>query len=360
MPERHSRYPHTRRTDARRRMVPVEVTYLPGLDRFVRDELRALPGADRPEPVPGRNDSFRFDYTGPVTALHGLRTAVAAFRVLTFEVARPKSLLHGDHLRRIAAEAGRVRGHHGPPRSFRIDAPGRDSPALRRLIGALAEETGLPYRTDGGDLLLRLRRTPGAEGWDVLVRTTVRPLSARAWRMADYRGAANATVAAAMARAVSIRPRDRVANLMCGSGTLLIERLLAGPCRAAVGVDRSPKAVAAARANLDAADLADRAEVIESDIADPAWIRGRRFDAILADPPWGTLSGDHRSNEELHDRLLRVAHDIAAPGARLAVLTHEIKLMERILVRHKALWRTESVQRVFQKGHHPRIYLLRR
>ena len=49
----------------------------------------------------------------------------------------------------------------------------------------------------------------------------------------------------------------------------------------------------------------------------------------------------------------------AAPGARLAVLTHEVRLMERCLDQARGLWTPEGVTRVYQKGHHPRIYLLR-
>ena len=81
------------------------------------------------------------------------------------------------------------------------------------------------------------------------------------------------------------------------------------------------------------------------------------YDLLLADPPWGTLVGDHATNETLYARLLARARQAAAPGARFAVLTHEIKLMRRCLP--GSGWRAESVTRVFQKGHHPRIYLLR-
>jgi 23S rRNA G2445 N2-methylase RlmL len=192
------------------------------------------------------------------------------------------------------------------------------------------------------------------------VRTSTRPLSARAWRVANLRGAANATVAAAMARMVGVRADDRVANLMCGSGTLLIERLLAGAGRTAVGVDRSSEAIAAAQANVEAAGLTESVELFRCDIGDSTWVRGRRFDAILADPPWGTLCGDHRTNEAAHDLLLRVAHDVGAGGARLAVLTHEVKAMARVLARHANRWRARSVHKIFHKGHHPRIYVLER
>lgn len=71
-----------------------------------------------------------------------------------------------------------------------------------------------------------VRRTLGRDGWDVLVRLSTFPLSARSWRAEGYHAAVNATVAAAMVRLSQPRSGDRVVNLMCGSGTILVERLL--------------------------------------------------------------------------------------------------------------------------------------
>lgn len=344
---------HTRRS-ARPRMV--EATFLPGLGRFLADELRELLPGVRPRPVPGRDDALRFPYTGPLSRLRSLRTAVAVFTVHGFGVARPASLLHPDHLRRIAAAVRDAADRDAPARSFRIEAAGRDSIAFRHLAVELARVTGLAFAPQG-DLVLRCRRSPAAAtGWDVLVRASTRPLSARPWRVADYPGAVNATIAAAMARTVPVRSGDRVLNLMCGSGTLLIERLLAGPARAAVGVDADEAALEACRANLDAAGV--RADLVSGDVAAPGLLPRRRFEVILADPPWGTRHGDHGTNEAVYEAMLRTARRLAAPGARFAVLTHEVRLMERLLPRHGDLWHPSSVHRVFQKGHHPRIYLL--
>ena len=84
------------------------------------------------------------------------------------------------------------------------------------------------------------------------------------------------------------------------------------------------------------------------------------FDLLLADPPWGTLHGSHETNATLHAGLLTAAYEAAAPGARLVVLTHEIKIMERAVRDADALWHVRDQVRVFAKGHHPRIYVLDR
>ncbi|CAN5312720.1 class I SAM-dependent RNA methyltransferase [soil metagenome] len=351
----------------------LEVTFLPGLGEIVADEItERLAPARPPRPVPGREDALLVDHVGRLERALSLRTAVAVFLVLTFDVPRPKSLTSGEHLPRIAAAmATSVR--LGAARTFRFEAAGHDSSVFQRLAAELAHATGLVHDDAEGEVVVRFRRTPrnapqpGATraptdeaGWDVLVRLGGRPLSARPWRVADFPGAVNATIAAAIVRLVGTQADDRVANLMCGSGTLLIERLLAGPTATAVGVDIDPDAVRATEENVAAAGLADRATVTRADVtaAGGSWRDAGPFDLVLADPPWGALHGSHVTNPALHSDLLRVAHEVAAPGAHLVVLTHEIKVMERCIREADAYWRVRAELRVFAKGHHPRIYVL--
>jgi predicted RNA methylase len=319
-----------------------------------------------PSPVPGREDALDVATWGPPADVLGLRTPVAAFLVLRFDVPRPKSLTSGDHLSRIV-DAMYTSLRTGSSSTFRFEAAGSDSAVFARLADLLAEATGLRYDEAQGELVLRVRRgvhahPSGDPGWDVLVRLGSRPLSARRWRVADYPGAVNATIAAAMVRLAEVSPTDRVLNLMCGSGTLLIERLMAGPAAEAVGVDLSPDALTASTENLGAAAHAGDARLLTADCTGPALVEavGTGWDLLLADPPWGTLHGAHATNAEVHAGMLHAAYDAAAPGARFVVLTHEVKVMERCLRDADALWRIRSTTRVFAKGHHPRIYVLDR
>ena len=147
---------------------------------------------------------------------------------------------------------------------------------------------------------------------------------------------------------------------MCGSGTLLVERLLAGPAADAVGVDLAPDARRGLVGEPRGRQLRPR-RLLHADCAGrPGRGRGHGYDLLLADPPWGTLHGTHATNAEVHAGMLRAAYDAAAPGARFVVLTHEIKVMERCLRDADALWRVRDEIRVFAKGHHPRIYVLDR
>ena len=337
---------------------------------MLRDEVEQVLRPARPAtPVPGRDDALAVVVAGPVADVRRLRTAVAAWVWLHFDVPRPRSLTSGEHLARIVAAVYtslRVAGSS----SFRFEAAGSDSSVFQRLADELRTATGLQHDPQDGELVVKVRRgtrasdeKAGDPGWDVLVRIGPRPLSARAWRVADFPGAANATIAAAMTRLAAPREDERVLNLMCGSGTLLIERLLAVPAAQAVGVDLDRDTLAAAADNLEAAGLTRRATLLPGDALDPAaWLAaagGTGFDLVLADPPWGSLHGSHEDAERVHAGLLRAAHEVTAPGARLVVLTHEVKVMERC-VRSADGWTAAEPVRVFAKGHHPRIWVLAR
>lgn len=323
---------------------------LEGLEPFARRELERL-GA---HVEAASATELRLRFGGPPAALAGLRRAVAAYRLERFDVPRPKALLGDRHLRRLLALLGEVRDG-APFEGFRLSAAGADSPAFRRLATALAEGTGLRHDPEEGELLVRVRPAPDGEGWEVLPRLTPRPLSARAWRVCNRGGGLNAAVAAAGTDLLGVHGDDRYLNLMCGSGTLLVERARAGDARALTGADRDPEALACARRNLDAAGLTG-VELREADATRLPW-PDASFDALAADPPWGDDVGSHEENARLYPAFLREARRLAAPGARLLVVTHEIRLLDRVLAEGVG-WRETARVRVFHGGHRPAMVRL--
>src|SRR6266511_2471254 len=179
----------------------VECEVLAGLEPFCAAEVRRVLGRNASLLAGGQAGAVRFRLVGPLAAALELRTAVAAYLLVRVSGRRPSALL-GDTSLFDQVEAVRRLHPPGAFRSFRLSAPGRDSAALR----------------------IRRARQP-ADGWEALVRLSPRPLSARAWRAFNLPGALNATIAAAMVELSRPRASDRVLNLMCGSGTILVERL---------------------------------------------------------------------------------------------------------------------------------------
>jgi SAM-dependent methyltransferase len=333
-----------------------------GLAAFARAELVRLPsGLVRLEPAAADPlaAAVRFDYGGDPRALLRLRTVLSVARVGRFAVPRPRALLGDQHLRRLLGLIAAVRGLHPPDAfaSLHLSAAGADSAVMTRLKAVLAEATGLRLVEREGDLRLRLRRPPGGgEGWEALVRLSPRPLAARPWRVCNRPGALNAAVAAVMVALTRPRPDDCFLNLLCGSGTLLIERLISGPAGRVIGCDTDPAALDCARANIAAAGLAGAVELQPWD-ARALPLPAASVDALCADLPFGHLIGSHQANLALYPVLLREAARVARPGARCVLITHEARLLARLLAGAPD-WRVEQELRLALETLRPRIVVL--
>lgn len=326
---------------------------LPGLGRLAAEELRGL-GAEVSRVA---DDEVVFGLRGSPGALLGARRVVAVYRSVRFEVPRPRALLGDEHLRRLLAEARAV--VNGQPRGafdgFRLSAAGSDTKVFQRLAVALGEGLGLAHQPEEGALLIRVRRAEG--GWEALLRLTPRPLSARPWRVCNMPGGLNATLGAVMNDLLGPGPDDRYLNAMCGSGTLLVERALAGPAGRLVGCDLDPEAVACAERNLAAAGVTG-AELLVAD-ATALPFPDASFTHLSANLPWGDAVGTHAGNAALYPAFLAEARRVLAPGGRAALLTHEVRLFGELL-REARGWRLLDELRVFHGGHYPRAYLLER
>ena len=340
-----------------------EIEVLDGVGPFLLDELAGRPGIELVDAWP---TAIRVEGDGSAfSTLTRLRTAVAVFLVSHFDIARPKALLGDQNARCLGEAIDDVRARSSASfSSFRLNAAGRDSSVFVRLAGELETRTGLVHDAEDGDLVIRVRPSQvEASGWDVLLRTTPRPLSARPWRVANYRGALNATIAAAMVELSQPTPDDRVFNPMCGSGTLLIERLARNTPRRICGCDIDATALDATTENLAATTFASRVrdavELSSDDATSMPHVPDDTFDRVLVDLPWGTLVGNHEDNASMYPAFLDELARVTTSDARAVALTHEIKLFERLLDGHPE-WTVAEQHRFFQKGHHPRAFVLER
>lgn len=299
---------------------------------------------------------IRFTLNGDLRELLYLQLSTAVYLLEHYDISRPKALLGHQNFHRLLGQMRTVENLHPPETftTFRISAAGHSSSVFQRLKDDLQRETQLTLDEEEAQHLIRIRpATLNPSGWDVLVRLSPRPLSARDWRIFNMQGALNATIAAVMIEMTTPRPHQRYVNLMCGSGTLLMERLLRGEVKQLIGVDIDHEALQGAQVNTPYVPLA------QMDVADLGLPRGY-FDIIVADLPWGHLVGSIDQNEAVYPQLFGEAARIGTPDATMVLLSHNIGLMEQMIERYSNLWRLEAEQRVSQGGLNPRIYRFHR
>ena len=167
-------------------------------------------------------------------------------------------------------------------------------PVRWRLGFARGHKRALVWRVarDVAAAAPELVNDPSATTWEVQVddEATALGLVPRriedprfAWRVAEVPSASHPTVAAALAWVAEARPGDRVWDPFCGSGAELVERARRGPCRSLLGTDLEAAALAAARANLDAAGV-----TAELTLADARSHAAGPVDLIVTNPPLGS------------------------------------------------------------------------
>ena len=361
MPRRRPPKPATSPTDRR-----YEVELIAGLERFVDDELADTLGrrAYRLASYP-KEGRMSIRYSGPAERLMNLRSPVAVHLVERFDIPRPKALLGHRHFTRLIASIKTVIDLHprGTFKTFRVSAAGAESTTMRRLRGEIASAIHLDEQTDEAHLNLSLRRPASGGGWEVLIRLTPMPLSARAWRVCNRPDALNTTVAHAMVTLPGHPDSDRFLNLGCGSGTLLIERLAAGQAASVVGIDIDPEAIACTERNLNAAGVRQLVNLALGDINSPPF-PDASFDTAVADLPFGMLANTDTALDKLYEAALRETARLVVKEGAFTVITARRRLFEDTLARHTGEWRrtAEVPLRIsFHRGYiAPSIYLLRR
>jgi tRNA (guanine6-N2)-methyltransferase len=352
-----------------------ELEVIPGLAEFAQTELQQHTD-NRVRLVPSaREDRVPFDFAGDPRELLQLRRSVAVNCVKRFDIPRPKALLGHQNFEQLIGMVKAVLALHSPGgfKTFHISAAGSGSSVFARIKAEIQTRTGLEYTEEVGDLLLTVRRPSRfptgarntAAGWEVAVRLSPRPLSARPWRVCDMPGALNGAVANTMMSLTDPEHRDRVINLACGSGTLLIERLVLQSVRTAVGCDVDVRALTCARENLVASGYAGPVTLVRCDAGRVPLPTGWAT-TVCADLPFGMLVGSHQSNKVLYPRLLTEAGRLTVVAGKLVVITQELRLFERTVAAHEEQWQVTRVIPIklpanTRAGYiQPRIYLLRR
>lgn len=329
-----------------------------GIEDFALAELQSIKNLKIEQVATG---TIYFSYSGNLARLLQLKAVQAIYLVGSYPAARPKALLGDQNFRAILQQIQVCRSLH-PPDSFKtlfISAAGANSTVMLRFKAELAKNSKLALNDTEGDLLVRLRIGAGSNPvWEVLTRITPRPLATRKWRVCNYEGALNATIAYSMIKLSQPAPTDIFLNLACGSATLMVERLDYAPVEQVIGCDINPQALACARTNLQAGGHIEKVALINANAARLP-LPDKSVNKLCADFPFGNLVGSVESNQQLYPAFLQEAARVSQPGAIFVLIVQQYSLIENAL-RQMSFWRKEQAIKVSLSGFTARIYVLHR
>lgn len=331
----------------------IEYEVLDGLKPIALAEIkRKYPSADFN--ITKNRAAIQFQFSGKLDSLSDIKTIVAAHVLHPFAVPRPKAFLGHQHFTHLMNQINQIIQLYpaNTYSTFTISAAGKDSSTFQRLRDEIGKALELQYHPEEADLLLRFRPSKlEKNGWDFMIRVGPRPYSARPWRVFNMEGALNGSVAAAIVELTNPQPQDQFLNLMSGSGTLLIERLQYGPSSNTVGVEINNNIIQGAIQNFSATNLKYTPTLIQADaIGTP--FSPNTFNVITADLPWGQLMGSNKENERLYPALFKETARIASPKAKMILLTHSIKLMDKTMFKNAADWKLQQEIKIKQGGLH--------
>jgi len=133
----------------------------------------------------------------------------------------------------------------------------------------------------------------------------------------------------------------RVLDLFAGSGALGIEALSRG-AGAATFVERSPRALAALRANIDALGLGERARIVEGDARSALRAAGK-YDLVFLDPPYAEASS-------LAGPLARGLPGLLAPAARVVSESDRREPLDLAMPLQRERRYGDTMIRIHQRG----------
>ena len=147
----------------------------------------------------------------------------------------------------------------------------------------------------------------------------------------------------------------RVLDPFCGSGTMLIERMLLSPCSHVTGVDITPKALEKAVINAEAANA--KIEFVCKDCI--KFRAAAPYDEVIANMPFGNRVGSHENNTRLYGDFISKLPEWLKPGGIAVLYTMEFTLLKNKLSETDRL---ELIGRARTEagGLMPSVFILRR
>jgi 23S rRNA G2445 N2-methylase RlmL len=260
-----------------------------------------------------------------------------------------------------ALTAFKVRPRKKGKPSFRVIARKSGDHAFRRVdVQHSAEQAVIDHFPDwrlaGEDAQVELWVHLVGDRLVAAFRLTDNTMRQRTYRKASIPAALKPTLAYAMVLLSQPRVDDVFLDPMCGSGTILIERALAGRYRCLLGGDLDPEAVAATRENVGKR---------YQPIAVRRWdatklpLEAASVSSLATNMPFGNQIGSTASNRELYPILLAEWTRVLQASGRMVLLTGERALLQQTLKRQRALVLERQIS-VLVRGLPASMYVLTR
>jgi len=303
-----------------------------------------------------QNGIVVFDYSGPAPDLLRLRTTEDVFSQIAFtdDLTRLRRDLRAigelveksESVGRAVNDYLRIRRFSAPP-TFRVISRqyGKFEYTRKELTATLwrALKARYPRWTPvADDAQVEFWANELGSQFLLGARLSDRTMRHRFERKVELPAALRPSVAAAMVLLTEPRPDDIFLDPMAGSGTILYERMQAGPYARLLGGDIDPERVDAARKNV----RGSRRKPGAGDTSQPdirQWdarqlpLDTASVDKVATNLPFGKQLGRDAPPARLYPAVLAELERVVRPGGRIVLLSSEFDLIKETVRQHPRL-----------------------
>jgi len=259
---------------------------------------------------------YRFDLAPGRRGLGQIRDGLVKERAFDLALAAHREV-HRRRVKRVTYRVvAQMRGQHG---FRRVDAQVAATKAVQaryRRWKPVEEDAHLEIWLGIQDHLLVS-----------MIRLSDKTMRHRKYKRVHIPASLRPTVAAAMVLLSKPEERDVFVDPMCGAGTILLERMLAGRASAIIGGDLDPMALAAARQNTGPYA---RLGVCHWDAARLP-LADASVHKIVTNLPFGKRIGSPERNRALYRAFFAEVDRVLVPGGKVVLLSSARSLMDVLL-----------------------------
>lgn len=188
------------------------------------------------------------------------------------------------------------------------------------------------------------------------LRLTSQDMRHRTYKTANRPASLRPTIARAVVQLTRPEDNDIFLDPMCGAGTLLIERALAGRHQMIYGGDMAEDAIADALENFG---NKHKPRDIQHWDARKLPLPDQSVNKIATNPPWGRQIGSPSELRALYQATFSEMDRVLQPNGIVSVLTSEWELLKRIVAKTN-LTLIEHIQNISVLGRRADIFVLQK